>query len=601
MKYLHHDAEGVYHLDHRLTPEVRAMLCAMSSRMPLGGIEARYSEVVAAVAEGIWDEVTFEKTWKEAHDPECAETFEPQFRHMLLRAEERLTTYPLHPKVQVFFDKFVKMYGHSSIMELTGSPSVYMEGISWYDAWLTFDNPLVSGQEFSTRAVRHKNWPMARSCFDAGLPHPGLKELHDGWFEVFEAELGWWKNEFQSPCPKCVDEPQAVKDAFRANEHLQLIRWDGEVNLSQGGEVLKTSSTREDLKTQKCKAHCTVKLNAPSAGRVGCTYCDWSEAAPVAAATFESLWDYFADTEHCTHERCAACEGTGKKHPTADKEPFRPALDRARCAIPGTIATGCAHTANLRTMARVLQTGSFLAQRGRAVAPILMWDDIRQGYEKAVPGLSEMGLREAVYSDSTRLASHLVVGSAEPEREVVLQAIVPVSGIEVPAGVKPRPPGERSYLDPALNQTLQVSVAYQCSLAAARDHHRHRTMYPWTLDVVRPSTGAVAQDLEIHPAYKPMSKIGQEKTRDLLRKSTRLYDEFQGTGNQMQAMLALPLGTRVRLKGQGGLRDVVYMLELRANAHGANFEYKAQAIEAMSQLKTQLEAADSDLLALTGL
>jgi hypothetical protein len=30
------------------------------------------------------------------------------------------------------------------------------------------------------------------------------------------------------------------------------------------------------------------------------------------------------------------------------------------------------------------------------------------------------------------------------------------------------------------------------------------------------------------------------------------------------------------------------MLELRANAHGANFEYEAQAKEALRQLKTSL-------------
>lgn len=39
------------------------------------------------------------------------------------------------------------------------------------------------------------------------------------------------------------------------------------------------------------------------------------------------------------------------------------------------------------------------------------------------------------------------------------------------------------------------------------------------------------------------------------------------------------------LQGQGGFRDVLYMLELRRDAKGANFEYKAQAAEALEQLR----------------
>jgi hypothetical protein len=503
MKYLHADAQGIYHLDHRLTAEVRAMLCAMASRMPAGGIAARYSEIVEAVAESLWDTARVEAaagdgyenkkrlpSWEDAKDLPMYST-----DSTLSQAEERLTVYPLHPKVQVFFDKFVKMYGHSSIMELTGSPSVYMEGISWYDAWLTFDNPLVAGQEFSTRAVRHKDWPMARSCYEvvesgdfvysigqdtpvgrtheSRRPHPSLKELHDGWFEVFEAEVDWWANH------------------------------------------LKDAANREALGI-------------------------------------------------------------------ADKEPFRPALDRARWAIPGTIATGCAHTANLRTMARVIQIGSLLAQRGKAQSSIDTWNDIRKGYEAAVPGLAEMGLREAVYNESTRIPAHNLVNAVAPNEEVIVRG--PVEWGDPHGHVQARPEGEPAYVDPAFNQIAQIEIAFQCSLAVARDWHRHRTMFPWFLDVVRRYDGTLG-DIEIHPAYEAKSDLAREKVPGLLRQSTAVFDSFIGEENQMQAMLALPLGTRVRMRGTGGLRNVIYMLELRGHAHGANFEYKAQALEAIRQLR----------------
>ena len=45
-KFLTQVHPGMFFLDHRLRPEVRAMFCAMSSRMPAGGIQARYGDIV---------------------------------------------------------------------------------------------------------------------------------------------------------------------------------------------------------------------------------------------------------------------------------------------------------------------------------------------------------------------------------------------------------------------------------------------------------------------------------------------------------------------------------------------------------------------------
>lgn len=114
MKYIHEDAPGVYHLDHKLTPEIKGMLCAMASRMPAGGIRARYREIVEAVAEGLREE-----------DDGLAETMglmagdeEAHERYWFRAAEDRLCEYPIPKRAKVFFDKFVLRYGHSSILEL---------------------------------------------------------------------------------------------------------------------------------------------------------------------------------------------------------------------------------------------------------------------------------------------------------------------------------------------------------------------------------------------------------------------------------------------------------------------------------------------------
>lgn len=492
-KYLHEDAEGVFHLDHRLAPEVSAMFAAMSSRMPAGGIEARYKQIVEAVAEDLIAQSM-------SYGGREGETF-PVNGTARKRAEDLLCEYPIHPRVQEFFDKFVLKYGHSSIMELTGQPAVYTEGLSWYDAYLLFDSPLCSGQEFSTRAVRHKNWPMARSAKPDPMEQfrcatePGYgpwihEQLHSEWFEVFEAEVEWWKTFFSSA------------------------------------------------------------------------------------------------------ENRAA-------YGIADKEPFRPALDRARWAIPGTISTGCCHTGHLRERARILRDGLLLAQRSGAEEAVKVWENIREGYAAALPGLSGMGLREAVYGADSKIPGHLVVLDEEPGPEVEIE-FFPARTFLNPVAFG-RSPGEKSYLDPVFNQLGRVDVTFRCSLAVARDWHRHRTMYPWSLDLVR-DYGKIyivkdeqeppRPSLRIHPRYKAQSDLAKSKLPALLQKSTEAYDEFTRKGNQMQAMLCLPLGTEVALKGQGGLRDVVYMLELRGHAHGANFEYKAQALEALKQLKGQLVEAE---------
>jgi hypothetical protein len=491
-QFLHQVKPGVFFLDHRLRPEVRAMFCAMSSRMPLGGIEARYMQIVDAVAEDLI-KTTMEWGGREG------EEF-PVNKVARERAELRLCDTPLHPKVQTFFDQFVLRYGHSSIMELTGSPSVYVQGVSYWAAMKSFGNPQVSGQEFSTRTVRHKDWPMARECFDLHKPddgvtelveelggetigfwhpNPVLKSLHDGWFELFEAEVDAWKD------------------------------------------------------------HLTDPVNRAALG-------------------------------------------------IADKEPFRPALDRARCCIPGTISTGFAHTANLRTMARVIQDGQKLAKASGAPAVLKVWDDIAQGYAAAIPGLAEMGLREAVYTSPADLDMHLgVFGVYQEDAPDDVSVKFHLLKNSIPPHVRTRQSSEKTYLDPWFNHFARVDISFQCSLAVSRDWHRHRTMMPWFLEIVWDG-----DLIQLHHKYELKSDYARSNHERMLRESTEAYRAFMKAGDEYRAMLCLPLGTKVQMSGQAGLRDAVYMLELRRDAHGANFEYQDQANRAMEQLTAQIQATE---------
>lgn len=440
MKYLHKNGPHTWILDSRLAPEVRAMLCAMASRMPAGGILQRYTEVVQAVQEEFPGDTTED-------------------------AEERLCSYPLPKRAQKFFDVFVGMYGHSSVMELVGSPAIFVEGVSWWTAYKLFDNPQVAGQEFSTRAVQHKDWPLCMEAQGDSL----LEDLHSRWLRLFEVEVQAWQAKLEDP----------------------------------------------------------------------------EERAKLGIA---------------------------------DKEPFRPALDRARWAIPGTIATGCSQTANLRTMARVLREGA-TSSAGNPQSESL-WGEIKDAYRTALPGMGGMGLRESVHGDTQPLPGHIqIIQVPSPESEVFCK--VHFIGDPDPLAYS-REPGKRTYIDPSFNHACRVDVHIQCSLAVARDWHRHRTLYPWRM--------ALLDAPHIHRRYRPLSDLGAQILPELMKDSQEGYQRFMSQGVPEKAMLCLPLGTDVELSASGGLRDVLYMFELRAYAHGANFEYREQAEDALVQLREQIEA-----------
>jgi hypothetical protein len=358
------------------------------------------------------------------------------------------------------------------------------------------------------------------------LPHLELKALHVAWLEVFEAEVEAWKVELRLPC-----------------------------------------------ENETCRELVMLK-------------------------------QYFD---------CPDCEGTGKKYPfITDPQAFRPALDRARWAIPSTIATGFCHTADVRTMGRAIQTGmDFSATTceacagrvavpednlvcsvcsGKGAAGSKIWQDIKEAYEEALPGMKGMWLREAVVGEERQLPGHLKIGFVAPGPEVtcVVHASLLAKGADYAEGLlgayrrKPR-----GYLDPCWNQTVRVYIEFQCSWAVARDWHRHRTAYPWHLNIVESEKAHPV--FLLHDAYRHFPNVETAKPAyELFHRSRVLFNKFREAGDMEKAMLCLPFGTLVSMRTTMGLRDAVYMLELRANAHGANFEYEAQAKEALRQLKEQL-------------
>jgi len=445
-------------LDHRIVPEVRAMLCAMTSRLPVGGIAARYGELVAAVCG-----VSIEELVK-VGGPAGAAASGWTSGWALRAAEDKLTRYPLHAKVQGFLDEHVGRYGHSSVIELTGGPTVFFEGISWWTAWLLFDSPLVIGQEASTRAM---DFSKRGVCVEAG-DDPKLAELHDRWMAVFRAEVEVWKAD-----------PEVSKDP----------------------------------------------------------------------------------------------------------QPFRPAFDRARWALPGTISTAASFATHIRDRARVIRDGEALARQSKDPEFIRVWQQIRETYAAAVPGIAGYGLREAVVEEGgvNKIPAHLglVTWRQRPDEDPPVLG-VGVNGFAVdPWILQPYARARKGYADPWFNQ-YRVSTSIPCSLAVARDWHRHRTFYPWVMEIQQTRE----EMIRIHDFYQPRSALGLKELGGLLIDASTYFNHHAET-NPQRARLALPLGTAVIMQGCGGLRDAVYMGELRRDTRGANPEYQPQAAAIMEYITEQ--------------
>lgn len=449
-------------LDHRIAPETRACLCAMASRIPDGGIEARYLELLRSLGGS------------------------PDYPMDLWELEMALTTYPIPEKILGFIDAHIRKYGHSSPLELTGSPSVYVQGVSIVTAFESFDERLASGQEFSTRAGRVRDWPI---CYELA-EHAGavradpvvkaLRRYHDEMLEVFSAEVEAWKERYADP---------------------ENRRADG----------------------------------------------------------------------------------------IADDEPFRPALDRARWAIPSTVSTGVAHTGHLRAMSRVIEDARCLAECAPMVGDRVLevWTQVADAYRAALPAFAGLGLKEAVVSEERRarmIPEHLTPGLVD-EMEVPSSALAVVhltmsGGADLPV----RDGGVGSYADPIYNHVAQVGVKIPCSWAVVRDWNRHRPPKPWLLRVVTGPDGR----LRLHESYSPISALGKSRTSELLQTASALFHTLMDMGHPQLAMMALPLGTKMYIAGQCGLRDALYMLELRSMARGKNFEYALQAEQLLGQLQQEL-------------
>lgn len=634
MKYLHEikselpQGTTIYYLDHRLCTEVQSMMVSMVSRMPEGGVAKRYAELVGKVADSLIhesDESMSSERWSQFKDnvEKMGGSLDQESRRACWQsqAEDRLCEYPLHPVVAEHFKKWVGEYGHSSITEHNAEPMVFIDGISRWLAWLLFDNPLVSGQEASTRALDFGKRPMCpeSAMLTAGVVGESaaqdsidLQNLHHDWMKVRDAELLWWKADLMKPCEECNGYGCFVD--IGTSKYLVIPRTVGELGWMR-------LPKREELFDNQTLRPTAVLFNG------------WNPMGHVY------------QLKGCTH-----CNNTGKKHPwMLDPQPFRPAFDRSRWALPGTISTGCAFSYSLRAASRTLATTYEYVRQINNQPALQILDAIYEAYWEAAPGLAPLVLRkpkksawttitdedlkEALLGDDLRpLAESIMVAEDKRVLDLADEAAylskkmleglgvkgstefssVPTSPVQkrgpyILVGrtgpdvtinliqtestgnlmylVRQVPPrkNRRSYVDPRWNQWLRVNVNIQCSLAAATDWHRHRSAYPWNLLIVEED-----ETFLIDHHYTPNTDLGAQNFDGLLKRTRDLFRNFVDRGDHLRAMLCLPLGTRVEMSASMGVRDFIYMMELRGYVAGGNFEYQEQARKALTLLDADI-------------
>lgn len=469
--YLHRVNEFTHVIDHRIRPEIRAMLLAMASRMPVGGIRQRYAEIVDAAARDSYNQTMRGGGREELGSGDVT----PQAA--IKRAEEAMT-HSIPAKVQGFFDTFVGAYGHASIKGCTGSPSVFVEGVSRWTAWLSFDDPCVNGQEFSTRAKRRKDWPMAYEAANAPDPWAEkLREIHDLGLASYNAEVDWRK-------------------------------------------------------------------------------------------------DFFSDAKN------------RKEYGVADNEHFRPAFDRARWAIPGTIATGFGHAGDVRTMGRVIAQAR--AQAADNPAALEVWSSIGEAYDHALPAMSALG-RKPWAAAMESAPEELVLSRACLQGYENSAWLTSAADRNFAGDTFPR---TSRYLSRRYNQ-VPVELSIVGSKASMTDWHRHRTMLPMSIIVRSPVRISGALDLDGRPMYEAKSEFARANVSDYLRLCSEVFDG----ADTFTRMLALPLGAEVVGLAVQRLRDFAYSMELRSGLTGTlgvNHEYARQAIEIMADFKRH-SAPRSDL------
>lgn len=254
-------------------------------------------------------------------------------------------------------------------------------------------------------------------------------------------------------------------------------------------------------------------------------------------------------------------------------------FDEIRWALPGTTRTGVTMCNKVRDGVRHLEQ---IAGLGRPFDRLA--EQMLAGFDAYAPRATD-AVRRGPRTPSSLWKPELLLSPSDVSRRWLksrcarVRSRVPVMGYPPTSHVKRKKAG--AYLDPSWNFYGEFEFEVTCSVAAARDWHRHRAVMPWKLTVLIDEDEQLVQS----PFYD-MSVMPGELWEDTSQKFFEILND-DDTPDWL-ALHALPFGATVQLKCHGKLPALLYMLELRYGSKGANPEYKEQARQGLYSLAAVL-------------
>ena len=145
-------------------------------------------------------------------------------------------------------------------------------------------------------------------------------------------------------------------------------------------------------------------------------------------------------------------------------------------------------------------------------------------------------------------------------------------------------------LDDTLSSLGLFKIIIKCPIYETRDWKRHRTAMPWLNKLIIYKDSPVLTPYLLNEFLeKKMISIEQKNIVESLLKDfyTNKVKNIQNI--PIESLYALPLGTLMEIEGHITFNHLVYMLELRANAHGVNKEYQNRALKGLNLLNDYLD------------
>lgn len=268
-------------------------------------------------------------------------------------------------------------------------------------------------------------------------------------------------------------------------------------------------------------------------------------------------------------------------------------FDNIRWALPGTTRSGVTYAGQVRSFVRHLEEMCSLGDNYAALAADF-FEGIDYYAPEALAGVRK-GPRKhtALWSPRTLRVSPNRLEAYQQKTKLI--TVWPAGPVGPSAGSRmslPKRDGPREHLDKAYNSWGRFSVRILGSVAAARDWHRHRAAMPWELSVLKTTD---TDSLIPSPFYPEATDPAYADLWDATSKAHTKVAERHA----WDALFVLPFGATVQLTCTATLPALLYMLELRYSAAGANFEYKEQARQgllALARVLSPQRVADLHIL-----